>query len=410
MHTSRNLLHAQKACTRYRSVSEVGLPEAVLRHSQRNYATHNRNVQIQNREHPALQQSANISHTMNGKAKQLLCPKVRSVSFIQYRGNQTQASVTTTPVFDNSALKYEHMHTLPFSSAMGAEVTGVDLSMFSDSDIDSSCTWSDSHKHDVFQEIRQALFRHKMLFFRNQVNLTHVHHQHFASLFGPFAKDAYPSTIHGCEHVKPVIKEAHTHVRMVFGSGWHTDSPFLAGPPHITTLRSVCVPPYGGDTIFANTSLAYSTLSETMQCVIEPLMVRMSLKDVLAQAQVDAGDDETTPLGRLAATKYKGVSADVLQGVRGTLHRLVGVHPVTWEKALFVDGTYTAGIDGMSDLESRAIVVFLLQHITQPAYTCRLRWEKDMLVIWDNRLCIHQAMNDYDGHRRELYRTTNRCV
>ena len=45
-------------------------------------------------------------------------------------------------------------------------------------------------------------------------------------------------------------------------------------------------------------------------------------------------------------------------------------------------------------------------HITQHAFTCRLRWEPQTLAVWDNRLCVHQAFNDYQGHRRELYRTT----
>ena len=45
-------------------------------------------------------------------------------------------------------------------------------------------------------------------------------------------------------------------------------------------------------------------------------------------------------------------------------------------------------------------------HITSHAFACRLRWESDMLVLWDNRLCHHLAPSDYDGYRREMYRTT----
>ena len=56
--------------------------------------------------------------------------------------------------------------------------------------------------------------------------------------------------------------------------------------------------------------------------------------------------------------------------------------------------------------EAAPILRYLGEHLTQPAFTCRLRWEPDMLVLWDNRLCVHQAYNDYQGHRRELYRTT----
>ena len=55
---------------------------------------------------------------------------------------------------------------------------------------------------------------------------------------------------------------------------------------------------------------------------------------------------------------------------------------------------------------SAAILEFLVGHITQPAFTCRLRWSPRTFVIWDNRLCVHQPFNDHDGFRREMYRTT----
>jgi taurine dioxygenase len=64
------------------------------------------------------------------------------------------------------------------------------------------------------------------------------------------------------------------------------------------------------------------------------------------------------------------------------------------------------GIEGMSEYEAAPLLNFLREHITQPAFTCRLRWQKDTLVLWDNRICLHHAFNDHDGYRREMYRTT----
>ncbi|MNC90616.1 Alpha-ketoglutarate-dependent taurine dioxygenase [compost metagenome] len=60
----------------------------------------------------------------------------------------------------------------------------------------------------------------------------------------------------------------------------------------------------------------------------------------------------------------------------------------------------------MAPKEAEALLNFLAAHLTQPAFTCRLRWEAGTFALWDNRLCVHQAFNDYDGYRRELYRTT----
>jgi taurine dioxygenase len=83
----------------------------------------------------------------------------------------------------------------------------------------------------------------------------------------------------------------------------------------------------------------------------------------------------------------------------------VRTHPRSGEKSLYVSGRYSVGIDGMTNDESHALLTFLMEHIIQHGFTCRLRWEPNMLVMWDNRLCLHLAMNDHDGHRRELYRT-----
>jgi alpha-ketoglutarate-dependent taurine dioxygenase len=60
----------------------------------------------------------------------------------------------------------------------------------------------------------------------------------------------------------------------------------------------------------------------------------------------------------------------------------------------------------MEPEESAPILKYLTDFLTQPVFACRLRWETGMLTVWDNRLCIHQAYNDYQGYRRELYRTT----
>ncbi len=80
--------------------------------------------------------------------------------------------------------------------------------------------------------------------------------------------------------------------------------------------------------------------------------------------------------------------------------------PVTGEKSLYIDAAYAIGLDGMLPEESAPIMRFLTDHITQPAFSCRLRWEPNVLAMWDNRLCLHQAYNDYQGYRREMYRTT----
>ena len=269
-----------------------------------------------------------------------------------------------TGQFDNHPAANRPSEARPLAAAMGAEICGVDASNMSE---------------EQFRETRAALFRHKMIFLRHQT-LSHDDLEAFSLRFGPFAEDAYTQGVPGHRDVHPLIKEADDKSRMVFGSGWHTDSPFLPEPPSITMLYSVEVPPFGGDTTWAK------------------------LKS--AQEAVEVSD---SPIGRLAATRDSGpLSADLLRKVRGNAHPMVRTHPVTGEKGLYVDPSYGIGIDGMLGEESAPILHYLTEHLTQPAFTCRLRWEARMLVIWDNRLCVHQAYNDYQGYRREMYRTTVR--
>ncbi|HEU4625941.1 MAG TPA: TauD/TfdA family dioxygenase [Steroidobacteraceae bacterium] len=295
-----------------------------------------------------------------------------------------------TGKFNNYSARYEYIHAEPIAAAMGAEITGVDIARVTD---------------DVAEEIRHALFRHKMIFFRGQ-KLTHAEHEAFSLRFGRFAEDAYTQGVPGHRNVQPLIKEATDSSKMVFGEGWHTDSPFLEQPPAITVLRSVEVPPIGGDTMWANSALAYAMLSDTYREMIKGLRVRFSMRDVLKSVH-EAVEVSDSPIGRLAATRdSESLPEDLRRKIRGNAHPLVRTHPVTGEKALYVDPSYGIGIEGMTPEESAPILQYLSEHLTQPAFTCRLRWEPDMVVIWDNRLCVHQAYNDYQGHRRELYRTT----
>jgi alpha-ketoglutarate-dependent taurine dioxygenase len=292
--------------------------------------------------------------------------------------------------FDNSAAPARHIEVLPLAAAMGAEIRGVDVANAS---------------AGQFAEIEQALFRHKMVFFRGQ-KIDHAQHHAFSRRFGEFAEDAYTDGVPGFPEVQPLVKEADDRSAHVFGSGWHTDSPFLPAPPAITMLRSVQVPPWGGDTMWANAALAFRTLGPVTQQVCALLKVRFSMRDVLASAR-DNAEPRDNPVGKLVATR--GL-AELPEGLRrkveGSAHPLVRTHPRTGEKSLYVDPSYAIGIEGMREAESAPLLKMLTDHLTQPAFTCRLRWEPDMLVLWDNRACVHQAFNDYDGYRREMYRTT----
>jgi len=293
--------------------------------------------------------------------------------------------------FDNSARNYEHITAVPLAAAMGAEIRDVQISRLTD---------------EQFLEIEDALYRHKMIFMRDQ-DMSHEDQESFTLRFGDFGIDAYTTGAEGHRNVQPVVKEADTRTELIFGSGWHTDSPFMETPPAISMLFGADIPPYGGDTIWCNTVLAYHYLSDTMKQVLAPLRIHMSAVDVVgylrkesAKKQAENSEGEPSALGDMK------LDVNTQKMIEGWFHPLVRTHPKSGEKALYVEHTYSHGIEGMTDSEAQGLLSFLKEHVTQAAFSCRLRWEPKTFTLWDNRICIHQAFNDYDGYRREMYRTT----
>lgn len=287
-----------------------------------------------------------------------------------------------TSHYDDKSNNYNHISTEPLAAAIGAEVKNVDLSNISD---------------EQFAEISAALYRYKMIFFRDQ-DISHDDQEKLTLRFGTFGKDAYTSGVEGHPDIQHVLKAADTVVSMIFGGNWHTDSPFLQRPPSVSLLHGVDIPPYGGDTWWSNTELAYDYLSDTMKEMIAPLKVHMSAAGVMASLR-KTNKDGSFRIGPME------LEFDEQAIVNGHFHPLVRTHPVTGKKALYVDKVYSLGIQGMTEEEATPLLKFLAEHASRPEFNCRLHWQKNTFVIWDNRACIHYAFNDYDGYRREMFRT-----
>ena len=290
-----------------------------------------------------------------------------------------QVRVAPCGDFDNHPFQTEHFGVEPLGAAMGAKVTGVRLPELSE---------------DGVEAFKHALWKHKMLYLEEQ-HLSHDEHAEFSSRLGPFAVDAYTQGVEGQRDVHPIIKEADEVTPSLFGGGWHTDSPFLPEPPSITFLRQVEGPPYGGDTTWTNTALAFAHLSDTYKDMLRGLRVHMSAANnyatqtFLRGEAIQSGDKE----------KHE-------QGLKGTFHPLVRTHPHTGIESLYICDTYAAGIEGMSTHEAKPIIDYLVWHCAQHAFTCRLKWRPGMVCMWDNAATMHLGPNDYDGFRREMYRTT----
>jgi len=268
----------------------------------------------------------------------------------------------------------------PVTPHLGAEISGIDLRSASDS---------------TLATVQDAFATHSVLFFPDQ----HLSPDDLLAVTGRFGKVLRVPYVQGmASHpdVIAVLKEADEKRISTFGGTWHSDFSFLPEPPDATLLQASELPAVGGDTIWANQYLAYETLSDGLKRLLDPLL---AIHTGWPHGTMGPGPDAA--VSRSIKMTRNDASAD-----KEVLHPVVRVHPVTGRKALFINPVYTQRFAEMTAAESKPLLDYLHQYCTRPEFQCRLRWRDGMLVMWDNRATLHLAINDYDGSRRLLYRTT----
>ena len=231
----------------------------------------------------------------------------------------------------------------PISGALGAEVSGVDLTR--------------PLADDVVAEIRAAWLEHLVLFFHDQP-FTPDSYMAFAARMGTPVEYPMIKGLDGYPCITEIAKLEHE--RSNFGGVWHADTTYLECPPMGTMLNAIEIPPFGGDTLFANQYLAYDALSDTMKGLLDGLIgVSTSIKADVSKTREDmlanAGD----------AAQMRELVAE---------HPVVRTHPETGRKCLFVNTAHTSHFKGMSEAESAPILDFLFRHQVKPEFTCRFRW------------------------------------
>ena len=260
----------------------------------------------------------------------------------------------------------------PIAGALGAEIHGVDLSQ--------------KLPDEVVEEIRKAFLEHLVVFFRGQT-LTPQQQLAFAKRLGEPMEYPQLKGLPECPLITPVVKLEHEKVN--FGGIWHSDTTYLERPPMASMLYALEVPPRGGDTLFANQTLAYETLSAGLQSTLEGLVgVNTSSKAAASRTRED----------RL---KEAGAELKVLVGE----HPVVRTHPETGRRALYVNIGHTERFRDWSEEESRGLLEYLFAHQVRPELTCRFRWEKGSVALWDNRCTMHRRDAFDPNSRRVMHRT-----
>jgi taurine dioxygenase len=263
----------------------------------------------------------------------------------------------------------------PIAGGCGAEIDGVGI--------------GDHLDAATIGEIRDALNRHCVIFFRNQ-EFDAAQHKAFARRFGDiFVHPNYRGMQDDDEIVMVRREPGDQHI---VGEDWHADTTMVEAPPMGAILYAIEVPPFGGDTCFANQCLAYDALSDGMKRMLEGLRAVHSDRMV-------AGPQA----GRNAHRSTK-VREDTAWRETVSTHPVVRTHPETGRKLLFVNHSYTVGFEGMTEAESRPLLGYLLEHGHRPEFTCRFGWEKGSVAFWDNRSVKHLAVNDSGPYRRLMRR------
>jgi len=267
----------------------------------------------------------------------------------------------------------------PVSGTLGAEILGVDLNQADE---------------ETIEQIHRAFLRYHVIFFRDQ-SLSIDSHKDFARRFGTLNIHPQYVPLRGHPEVLSVTKEP-LDIHNV-GGLWHSDLTFLERPPMGSILYALEVPDWGGDTQFANQALAYESLTEACQNLLSGLRALHS----------DRGLSERKEAQKRNATRSLKIAESAMdQPPVASLHPIVRTHPQTGRKSLFVNRAFTIHFEDMTEEESRPLLNFLYEHAVKPEFTCRFRWKKHSIAMWDNRCVQHYALNDYSGKRRHMHRVT----
>ncbi|MFE9681687.1 TauD/TfdA dioxygenase family protein [Streptomyces sp. NPDC006285] len=260
------------------------------------------------------------------------------------------------------------------TARIGARISGVDI--------------GEPLDEETVTALRNALNEHKALVF-DDVDLDDEGQQAFARHFGDLTT-AHPTVpaVPGAPNVLPVDSE-----RRRAANNWHTDVTFVLNPPQASTLRSITLPPYGGETLIASSAAAYRDLPEPLRLLADTLWAEHTNDYDYAVPEEEIDEAQAAQRAQFTSIKYR------------TAHPVVRVHPLTGERGLFIGG-FAQRIVGLSVGESRKVLDLLQAYVVRPENVLRHRWSANQLVLFDNRITQHYAIDNYDGLPRRLNRVT----
>ncbi len=266
----------------------------------------------------------------------------------------------------------------PLGPVMGAEIIGADLSK--------------PLSAATLQKFKDALNEYKVLCWRDQY-LTKDQLIAFSKLWGPLGEHIMPGAAHPVQPEVNVLSNADANGRPngrhpdPTAKRWHTDRSYMPRPALASLLYGVEVPSVGGDTLFANGTMAYDALPDATRKKIDRLNA------------IHWVEHSRRTGGVALATSYELEKAPPIR------HPLARPHPATGKKAIYC-GCHAWKIEGMDEKEGRALLDELMAFASQPRFVYAHKWRRKDLVMWDNR-CTFHAATDFDTAKelRVMHRT-----
>ena len=263
------------------------------------------------------------------------------------------------------------------SPELGAEISGIDLSK--------------DFNEEIQNKIYDDLINYKVLFFREQ-NITPQFHVEFAKSFGSI-EEPHPVYPHVDGFPEIVLLENDKN-HPPDTDEWHTDVTFKNDPPFASILYSKIIPEVGGDTLWSSLSKIYDALPNELKAQIENLRAIHDMGSFRNNYMNDDNRESSVKLN-------KGFEA-----FGNAVHPVVQVHPISSEKFLYINPSFTSQIVGMTTTDSNNLLSYLFNFMSKPEFQIRFKWTPDTLVIWDNRCTMHYAIGDYMPNKRVMHRVT----
>ena len=258
---------------------------------------------------------------------------------------------------------------------IGAEIRGLDLGR----PLDDA----------TFQALEAAFVRHEVLVFRDQ-DISLEAQMAFAGRFGELSIHPFSPNLDDKREV--IVLDYSADNPPTLTDQWHADETFRAAPPAMTMLRAHIVPEYGGDTLFASMTAAYTGLSERMKEYIHGLEAIHDFKP-------------WRPLFT-SSEAHQAKLRELERAFPNPAHPVVRVHPVSERRAINVNAQFTTRIKSLGAEESEIILKFLYDRAKVPEFQLRVKWQPHTVVMWDNRSVHHYAPHDYYPQRRSMTRVT----